>query len=62
MKKLILIGCALVLVVAAVIFFGLSNLGPIIKNRRQHLRAQDHPDRGAAWATPASRCSPVKSS
>lgn len=31
MKKLILLGCALVLVVAAVVFFGLSNLGPIIK-------------------------------
>lgn len=31
MKKLILIGCALVLVVVAVVFFGLSNLGPIIK-------------------------------
>ncbi len=31
MKKLVLIGCALVVVVAAVVFFGLSNLGPIIK-------------------------------
>ena len=32
MKKLILIGCALVVVaVAAVVFFGISNLGPIIK-------------------------------
>jgi hypothetical protein len=31
MKKLILIGCALVVVVAAVVFFGLSNLGPIVK-------------------------------
>ncbi len=31
MKKLILIGCALLVVVAAVVFFGLSNLGPIIK-------------------------------
>ena len=31
MKKLVLIGCVLVVVVAAVVFFGLSNLGPIIK-------------------------------
>ena len=32
MKKLILIGCALVVVVvAAIVFFGISNLGPIIK-------------------------------
>ncbi len=31
MKKLVLIGCALVVVVAAVVFFGLSNLGPLIK-------------------------------
>ncbi len=31
MKKLVLIGCALVVVVAALVFFGLSNLGPIIK-------------------------------
>ncbi len=32
MKKLILIGCALVVVVvAAMVFFGISNLGPIIK-------------------------------
>ncbi len=31
MKKLILIGCVLVVVVGAVVFFGLSNLGPIIK-------------------------------
>ncbi len=31
MKKLLLLGCALALVVAAVVYFGLSNLGPIIK-------------------------------
>ncbi len=31
MKKLILFGCILVVMVAAVVFFGLSNLGPIIK-------------------------------
>ncbi|MDJ0808714.1 MAG: AsmA family protein [Desulfobacterales bacterium] len=31
MKKLVLIGCVLVVVVAAIVFFGLSNLGPIIK-------------------------------
>jgi uncharacterized protein involved in outer membrane biogenesis len=31
MKKLILIGLALLVVVAGVVFFGLSNLGPIIK-------------------------------
>ncbi|MBL0715005.1 MAG: hypothetical protein JJV98_15035 [Desulfosarcina sp.] len=31
MKRLVLIGCALVLVVMAIVFLGLSNLGPIIK-------------------------------
>ncbi len=31
MKKLILLGCALVLVVAAIVYYGLSNLGPIIR-------------------------------
>lgn len=31
MKKWILIGCALVVIVAVAVFFGLSNLGPIIK-------------------------------
>jgi uncharacterized protein involved in outer membrane biogenesis len=31
MKKLMLIGCALVVVVAAVVYFSLSNLGPIIR-------------------------------
>lgn len=31
MKKLVLAGCAIALVVGAVVFFGLSNIGPIIK-------------------------------